>query len=114
MPDLGHKHACFSCDAKFYDLGRPEAICPKCGANQKDAKKSETAAEAPPVRRRRREEVVRVEPANADAPEGDSDGDKDDSGDDDLVRPEGIDDSDVVADDDKDDADDADDDDDDD
>ena len=35
--DLGKKHTCYSCQAKFYDLGKPQAICPKCGANQKDA-----------------------------------------------------------------------------
>ncbi len=34
---LGTKHVCFSCNAKFYDLGRPELVCPKCGANQDEA-----------------------------------------------------------------------------
>ena len=34
---LGTKHLCFSCKAKFYDLGRPELVCPKCGANQDEA-----------------------------------------------------------------------------
>lgn len=33
---LGSKFTCFGCQAKFYDLGRPEPICPKCGANQKN------------------------------------------------------------------------------
>ena len=37
MADLGKKHSCFQCGAKFYDLGRLEALCPKCGANQKAA-----------------------------------------------------------------------------
>ena len=44
MPDLGKKFECYNCGTKFYNLGRPEAICPKCGANQKDAR----ADEAPP------------------------------------------------------------------
>lgn len=35
--DLGTKHVCFKCGAKFYDLKKPNAICPKCGADQKDA-----------------------------------------------------------------------------
>jgi uncharacterized protein (TIGR02300 family) len=34
---LGNKHICFSCNSKFYDLGRAEIVCPKCGANQIDA-----------------------------------------------------------------------------
>jgi len=34
---LGTKHLCFSCNAKFYDLGRPVLVCPKCGANQNEA-----------------------------------------------------------------------------
>jgi uncharacterized protein (TIGR02300 family) len=35
--DYGTKFQCFQCGTKFYDLHRPEPICPKCGANQKDA-----------------------------------------------------------------------------
>lgn len=34
---LGTKHECFSCGAKFFDLCRPQAICPRCGADQKEA-----------------------------------------------------------------------------
>jgi uncharacterized protein (TIGR02300 family) len=30
--DLGRKHSCASCGAKFYDLGREPATCPACGA----------------------------------------------------------------------------------
>jgi uncharacterized protein (TIGR02300 family) len=37
MPDLGKKLTCFNCATKFYDFGKPEALCPKCGANQKGA-----------------------------------------------------------------------------
>ncbi|MEZ4292787.1 MAG: FYDLN acid domain-containing protein [Myxococcota bacterium] len=32
-PKLGFKWSCFGCDAKFYDLGKEEPICPKCGAD---------------------------------------------------------------------------------
>jgi hypothetical protein len=52
MPDLGKKYECFSCGTKFYNLGKPEAICPKCGANQKDAKSEESPAPAPRPPRR--------------------------------------------------------------
>jgi len=37
MSNLGKKFTCFSCATKFYDFLKPEAICPKCGTNQKDA-----------------------------------------------------------------------------
>ncbi len=37
MSKLGKKWICFSCGTKFYDFMKPESLCPKCGANQKDA-----------------------------------------------------------------------------
>ena len=33
---LGTRYTCFECGTKFYDLNRPAAICPSCGADQKD------------------------------------------------------------------------------
>ena len=36
MTELGNKHECLSCSTKFYDLGKSELICPKCGADQKE------------------------------------------------------------------------------
>lgn len=36
MAELGNKHECLSCSTKFYDLGKSELICPKCGADQKE------------------------------------------------------------------------------
>ncbi len=35
--DLGTKHTCFKCQTKFYDLKKPEPICPKCGADQRQS-----------------------------------------------------------------------------
>jgi hypothetical protein len=32
---LGMRYVCFECGAKFYDLNRPEPLCPKCGADQR-------------------------------------------------------------------------------
>jgi hypothetical protein len=52
MPDLGKKFECYNCRTKFYNLGKPEAICPKCGANQKDARSDEAPAPAPRPPRR--------------------------------------------------------------
>ena len=33
---LGKRYQCFQCDLKFYDLNRPEPLCPKCGADQRE------------------------------------------------------------------------------
>jgi predicted nucleic acid-binding Zn-ribbon protein len=35
--DLGTKHLCFKCGTKFYDLRKPEPLCPKCGADQRQS-----------------------------------------------------------------------------
>ena len=35
--DLGAKHTCYKCQTKFYDLKKPEPICPKCGADQRQS-----------------------------------------------------------------------------
>ncbi|MFQ5526652.1 MAG: FYDLN acid domain-containing protein [Thermoanaerobaculia bacterium] len=32
--ELGTKHECPSCGTKYYDLGKSEAPCPKCGSSQ--------------------------------------------------------------------------------
>jgi uncharacterized protein (TIGR02300 family) len=33
-PELGDKHTCVSCGARFFDLGKSPAVCPKCGTEQ--------------------------------------------------------------------------------
>ena len=88
MPDLGNKYECFRCGARFYDLGKPEPICPKCGANQKDAKKQDLAHEAAHAKRRKREEVVRVPEVEDEellAPQGDED-----FAEEEIEKPEGV------------------------
>jgi hypothetical protein len=50
MPELGRKYTCYSCHTKFYDLGKPVPLCPKCGADQRDA---EEAPVYTPTRSRR-------------------------------------------------------------
>ncbi len=59
--DLGCKYTCYKCEAKFYDLKRPEPICPKCHANQRDP----AAQKAPEPRRNR----LAVAPKPASRPE---------------------------------------------
>ncbi|MDP4022548.1 TIGR02300 family protein [Methylobacterium sp. NEAU 140] len=43
-PELGLKRQCMSCGAKFYDLARDPAVCPKCGATYQQAAVSRVAA----------------------------------------------------------------------
>jgi len=33
-PELGQKRVCVSCAARFYDLTKAPAVCPKCGTEQ--------------------------------------------------------------------------------
>jgi uncharacterized protein (TIGR02300 family) len=35
--DLGNKFVCFKCTTKFYDMKKPDPICPKCGADQRES-----------------------------------------------------------------------------
>ena len=58
MADLGRKYTCYSCHTKFYDLGKPVPLCPKCGADQRDA---EEAPSVPAHRGRAAARVVVVE-----------------------------------------------------
>ena len=67
MADLGRKYTCYSCHTKFYDLGKPLPVCPKCGADQRDAE------EAPPAtshrgRAARAPVVVEETPADDEFP----------------------------------------------
>ena len=34
---LGTKWTCYSCQAKFYDMNKPDPHCPKCGADQRQS-----------------------------------------------------------------------------
>ena len=45
--DLGTKHICWKCSTKYYDLKKVEPVCPKCGADPRQAPvvKAPTAAE---------------------------------------------------------------------
>lgn len=51
MADLGGKHECPSCGVKFYDLGKSEPVCPKCGANPSAGEEEEVKKPAKPAKR---------------------------------------------------------------
>jgi hypothetical protein len=46
---LGGRHQCYACGAKFYDLNKPEPVCPKCQANQLERPKDEPATKSAPA-----------------------------------------------------------------
>jgi uncharacterized protein (TIGR02300 family) len=84
MPELklGTKYTCFSCGTKFYDLGKSDPVCPKCGANQKDAAQSESTTTTAASRRRRKADVSKpIDIDEVEVPDADIDED---------VVPEGI------------------------
>ncbi|RFD20773.1 TIGR02300 family protein [Komagataeibacter melaceti] len=90
QPNLGTKRVCVSCSARFYDLNRNPAVCPKCGTEQ--------PVEAPRVRR-----PVEAAPESKPKTTGDAldndvdvdlDTDEDDAADDVLADDAGLDDDD--------------------
>jgi hypothetical protein len=79
MPDLGKKFECYSCGTKFYNLNKPEAVCPKCGANQKEARTEDAPTPAPrPARRAAILEPIPDEQPNEFGEEGPAAEDDDD------------------------------------
>ena len=62
-PELGSKRLCMNCGAKFYDLNKDPAMCPKCGTPMQA---SAVTRVAPPV-------VARARPAEEE-PELEKDG----------------------------------------
>ena len=64
--DLGNKFVCFKCGTKFYDLKKPDPVCPKCGADQRE---SPALKPAPEGRRGRLAAVPKVvEPVAEEEP----------------------------------------------
>ncbi|GEP10906.1 TIGR02300 family protein [Methylobacterium gnaphalii] len=98
-PELGIKRQCMNCGAKFYDLSRDPATCPKCGTvfqmaaagrgsapviNRKDDDEEDEDETGP--------EIVSLDEAEA-SEDGDVKVDGDDDGDDDTDSPGGDDDT---------------------
>lgn len=70
MPELGKKYTCYSCHTKFYDLNKPVPVCPKCGADQRDA--DDTPVYTAPRSRRVVEEPVEEDETFTPAAAGES------------------------------------------
>jgi hypothetical protein len=82
--DLGTKHVCFKCGTKFYDLRKPEPLCPKCGADQRQS----PALKPAPSEKRSRAPAraaapAPVEEAETDTAELEDDAEPDDDDDED-------------------------------
>jgi uncharacterized protein (TIGR02300 family) len=70
--DLGVKHVCWKCGAKFYDLKKPDPACPKCGADPRQAPQTKSS---PAAERRRAREAAALEEAADPVEEKDKDAD---------------------------------------
>ena len=65
--DLGSKYVCFKCSTKFYDMKKPDPLCPKCGADQRESPALKPASEG---RRGRLSSIPKViEPIEPEEPE---------------------------------------------
>jgi hypothetical protein len=82
---LGIRYTCFQCAAKFYDLNRPEPMCPSCGADQREDPNPDPIEEMlrslSKRRRRKKKKVEATSEPESDAsffPDFGGDGDKKD------------------------------------
>jgi uncharacterized protein (TIGR02300 family) len=65
--DLGTKYVCYKCSTKFYDMKKPDPLCPKCGADQRESPALKPASEG---RRSRLAAAPKViEPIEPEEPE---------------------------------------------
>ena len=66
MPELGKKYNCYSYHTKFYDLGKPAPICPKCGADQRESE------ETPVITSHRGRRVIEEVPDEPEFPDAET------------------------------------------
>lgn len=75
--DLGTKHTCFKCGTRFYDLKKPEPLCPKCGADQRQS----PAIKPSPAEKRRAAPKPAPAPVKPEVEEVEADAELDDDAD---------------------------------
>lgn len=72
--DLGNKYVCFKCSTKFYDMKKPDPLCPKCGADQRDSPALKPPSEG---RRGRLSSIPKViEPIEPEEPAAEAEGEE--------------------------------------
>ena len=79
-PELGTKRVCVSCGAKFYDLTKQPAICPKCSTEQPAEQPRLRRAAGNPLDDKRRPKAASVpglEDADVEVEVADDDSDED-------------------------------------
>jgi uncharacterized protein (TIGR02300 family) len=54
--ELGTRYKCFKCETKFYDLGRPQPICPSCGEDQNNRETRQI------LKRKKKRSSLKMEP----------------------------------------------------
>ena len=59
-PELGTKRVCVSCGARFYDLTRAPAVCPKCATEQPPEQARPRRGGGNVIEEKRRAKVVPV------------------------------------------------------
>ena len=57
--ELGTRYKCYKCGTKFYDMGRPQPLCPSCGVNQND---DESKGLHKRKKRRRSYPIIKADP----------------------------------------------------
>ncbi len=62
---LGTRWTCFSCTGSFYDLNKPEPICPRCGADQRESPALEPKPKAKRKRKKAGKKKAKINPALA-------------------------------------------------
>jgi uncharacterized protein (TIGR02300 family) len=66
LAELGLKRTCVACGARFYDLTRTPAVCPKCGTEQPAEQPRTRRVAAPLPEEKPRKRAAAVEGAEAD------------------------------------------------
>ena len=84
-PEWGIKRTCHECGAKFYDMKRPEVVCPKCAAPfVEPVVKPRRAKAEPKPEPAPKKPVAKVKDPDLDIDDDDLDIDVDDDDDDDV------------------------------
>jgi uncharacterized protein (TIGR02300 family) len=65
-PELGMKRLCVACGAKFYDLMKAPAVCPKCGTEQPAEQPRPRRSNAPLAEEKRVKKPVVAEDTDTD------------------------------------------------
>jgi hypothetical protein len=86
---LGARWSCYSCGTKFYDLGKPEPICPRCQADQRQSPQFEQpkAKRPRPPKKSSVRPIPEPRPPIVIEPEADAELDFEDV---ELIAPEGM------------------------